>query len=126
MLEELHQKFVDAFIQTWSPEEAARKAGIPNSEAQKAGIDLLQNPLIQSAIQERQKAFDVAYSGMRLDKNRLLTLMMLQYEKANRLGKTKEAVEILTKVAEAQGVDIKTIKVDPIIIQINNLDENKV
>ena len=63
---------------------------------------------------------------MRLDKNRLLTLMMLQYEKANRLGKTKEAVEILTKVAEAQGVDIKTIKVDPIILQINNLDENKV
>ena len=126
MLEELHQKFVDAFIQTWSPEEAARKAGIPNSEAQKAGIDLLQNPLIQSAIQERQKAFDVAYSGMRLDKNRLLTLMMLQYEKANRLGKTKEAVEILTKVAEAQGVDIKTIKVDTIILQINNLDENKV
>ena len=126
MLEELHQKFVDAFIQTWSPEEAARKAGIPNSEAQKAGIDLLQNPLIQSAIQERQKAFDVAYSGMRLDKNRLLTLMMLQYEKANRLGKTKEAVEILTKVAEARGVDIKTIKVDPIILQINNLDENKV
>ena len=52
--------------------------------------------------------------------------MMLQYEKANRLGKTKEAVEILTKVAEAQGVDIKTIKVDPIILQINNLDENKV
>ena len=73
-----------------------------------------------------KKAFDVAYSGMRLDKNRLLTLMMLQYEKANRLGKTKEAVEILTKVAEAQGVDIKTIKVDPIILQINNLDENKV
>ena len=63
---------------------------------------------------------------MRLDKNRLLTLMMLQYEKANRLGKTKEAVEILTKVAEDQGVDIKTIKVDPIILQINNLDENKV
>ena len=126
MLEEIHKKFIDNFLQTYSIEESARKAGIPNQEAMRAGIDMLNNPEIQEALQKRAVEFDNATKVYNLTKERFITILFNQYEKANKQGRTKEAVEILARIAEAQGVDLKTIKIDPVNIVINNLDENKI
>lgn len=126
MLEEIHKKFIDNFLQTYSIEESARKAGIPNQEAMRAGIDMLNNPEIQEALQKRAIEFDNATKVYKLSKERFIAILFNQYEKANKQGRTKEAVEILARIAEAQGVDLKTIKIDPVNIIINNLDENKI
>lgn len=126
MLEEIHKKFIDNFLQTYSIEESARKAGIPNQEAMRAGIDMLNNPEIQEALKKRAVEFDNATKVYNLTKERFITILFHQYEKANKQGRTKEAVEILARIAEAQGVDLKTIKIDPVNIVINNLDENKI
>jgi hypothetical protein len=42
------------------------------------------------------------------------------------LDRTKEATEILSKIAEANGIDLKQIQVEPINLIINNLDEDKI
>lgn len=126
MLEEIHKKFIDNFLQTYSIEEAARKAGVPNKDALRAGIDMLNNKEIQEALKERSIEFDNATKVYQLSKERFVTILFNQYEKANRQGRTKEAVDILCRIAEAQGVDLKTIKIDPVNIVINNLDENKI
>lgn len=126
MLEEIHKQFIDNFLQTYSIEESARKAGIPNKEAMRAGIDMLNNPEIQKALQERALQYDNVTRVYQLTKERLIGILFNQYEKANRTGRSKEAVDILWKIAEAQGLDLKTIKIDPINLIINNLDENKI
>jgi len=126
MLEDIHKKFIDIYLQTNSVEQAAMGIGVKKDDALKAGIDLLNNPEIQKALTVRAKEFETAYSTLKLTKERLINLMMTQYEKANRLGRTKEAVEILTKIAEAQGIDFKTLKLDPVNFIINNLSKDKI
>lgn len=126
MLTELQEKFIDCYLQTYSPEEAAKKAGIPHTEALKAGIDLLNNEEIQNRLKERSREFQTAYNALPLTKERLIGVMFTQYEKANRLGRTKEAVEILSKIAEASGINFKELQVEPINFIINNLDESNI
>lgn len=126
MLEDIHYRFIDKYLQTYSIEEAAREAGIPHKEALSAGIDMLNNPEIQQALKERTEDFKKAFSVIDFDKERIAAAMMLQYERANKMGKTKEAVDILAKIAEVKGIDFKAMKLDPINFIINNLDENRI
>lgn len=126
MLEEIHKKFIDNFLQTYSIEESARKAGVPNQDALRAGIDMLNNPEIQQALQVRAFEFDNATKVYQLTKERLVAILFNQYEKANKQGRSKEAVEILCRIAEAQGLDLKTVKVDPVNLIIYNCDKDKI
>lgn len=126
MLDDIHYRFIDAYLQTYSPEEAARKAGIPVAEALRAGIDMLKNKEIREALIERDKDFQESYNALPLTKERLVALMMFQYEKSLKMGRTKEAVDILAKIAEAQGIDFKGLKIDPINLIINNLNKDKI
>lgn len=126
MLEEIHKRFIDKFLQTNSIEEAAKKAGIPHDEALGAGIDMMNNPEIQEALKKRVEEFNTAYNVLELNKERIVSLMMVQYEKAIKLNRTKEAVEILAKMAEATGINFKDLKIDPINFIINNLDKDKI
>lgn len=126
--EELQQinLFIDEYLQTYSIESAALAAGYPKKEAMSIGISLLSNPEVQEKLAERQKAFDIIAQNNKLTKEKLLTTMMFQYNKANRYGKIKEAVDILERMAKWCGVDPDAIKTDPVVINISNLDESKI
>lgn len=125
MLLDIHERFIDYYLQTLSIEEAARKAGI-TEDPLTAGINLLSNPEVQAAMTKRAKEFDEATSSLKLTKERFISIMMFQYEKANRYNKTKEAADILSKIAEVQGINLSDIKIEPVNLIINNLDSERI
>ena len=125
MLADIHERFIDYYLQTLSIEEAARKAGI-NEDPLTAGINLLSSPEIQEAMAKRAKEFDEATSALKLTKERFISIMMFQYEKANRFNKTKEAADILSRIAEVQGINLSDIKIEPVNLIINNLDSERI
>lgn len=125
MIDEKQKLFIDNYLQTYSIEQSAVKAGYDKRTAMSIGIDLLANEEIQEELKKREKAFDAIAKNSKLTPERLLNTMMFQYEKANRYGKTKEAVEILEKIAKWSGVNPEAMQINPTIININNLDEDK-
>lgn len=125
-LDEQQQKFIDNYLQTRSIEQSAISAGYDKRNALSIGIDLLANEEIQERIKEREKDFSLVAENSKLTPDRLLMTMMFQYEKANRYGKTKEAVEILEKIAKWSGINPEAMQVNPINIEIYNLDESKI
>ena len=125
MLADIHERFIDYYLQTLSIEEAAKKAGI-DKDPLTAGINLLSNPEIQEAMAKRAKEFDEATSALKLTKERFISIMMFQYEKANRFNKTKEAADILSRIAEVQGINLSDIKIEPVNLIINNLDSERI
>lgn len=121
-----HWIFIDNYIQTLDYAAAAREIGVPNKEAPTAGLNLLANKEIQDAIKLRRSELIDAMQAIPMNKEQILATMMFQYQKANKLDRTKEATEILGKIAEANGIDLKQIQVEPINLIINNLDEDKI
>lgn len=126
MITREHQIFVDNYIQTMDYASSARAMGVPAKEAVTAGLNLLANKEIQDAIKQRRTELVNALNAVPLNKEQILATMMFQYQNANAQGKIKEAVEILGQIAQAQGIDIKTIQAEPINLIINNLDEDKI
>lgn len=121
-----HWIFIDNYIQTMDYAESAKQMGVPAKEAVTAGLNLLANKEIQDAIKLRRSELVEAMRALPLNKEQVLATMMFQYQKANKLDRTKEATEILSQIAQAQGVDIKSISTEPIVFEIHNLDENKI
>ena len=121
-----HWIFIDNYIQTLDYAAAAKEMGVPQKEAVTAGLNLIANKEIQEAIKLRRSELVEAMQAIPMCKEQILATMMFQYQKANKLEKTKEATEILAKIAEANGIDLKQIQVEPINLIINNLDENKI
>lgn len=124
-IDEQQKKFIDNYLQTYSIEQSAVNAGYPKKDAMTIGIDLLANEEIQQALKDREKAFDIIAKNSKLTPERLLNTMMFQYEKANRFGRIKEAVDILERIAKWSGVNPDAMQINPTIININNLDESK-
>lgn len=124
-IDDQQKKFIDNYLQTYSIEQSAVNAGYPKKDAMTIGIDLLANEEIQQALKEREKAFDIIAKNSKLTPERLLNTMMFQYEKANRFGRIKEAVDILERIAKWSGVNPDAMQINPTIININNLDESK-
>lgn len=124
-IDEQQKKFIDNYLQTYSIEQSAVNAGYPKKDAMTIGIDLLANEEIQQALKDREKAFDIIAKNSKLTPERLLNTMMFQYEKANRFGRIKEAVDILERIAKWSGVNPDAMQINPTIININNLDEDK-
>lgn len=121
-----HWIFIDNYIQTLDYAAAAREIGVSNKEAPTAGLNLLANKEIQNAIKLRRSELIDAMQAIPMNKEQILATMMFQYQKANKLDRTKEATEILGKIAEANGIDLKQIQVEPINLIINNLDKDKI
>lgn len=126
MLDEQHKKFIDEYLQTYSIERAAWKAGYDKQNSLRIGLDLMANPEIQQAIQEREKALDVITSSLKMTKDKLLRTMYFQYQEATARGKVKDAVDILERIARWSGVDPDEVQVDPVTLVINNLEEGKI
>jgi phage terminase small subunit len=121
-----HWIFIDNYIQTMDYAQAAKEMGVPQKEAVTAGLNLIANKEIQEAIKLRRSELVEAMKAIPLNKEQILATMMFQYQSANKQGRTKEAVDILSQIAQAQGIDMKTIQAEPINLIINNLDENKI
>lgn len=119
-------KFIDEYLQSYSIESSAIAAGFPKAEAMTIGVNLLSSPEVQKQLKERELVFNQIANENKITKERLLTAMMFQYNKANKFGKTKEAIEILERMAKWNGIDPDTVKVEPVVLQINNLDESKI
>lgn len=125
-LDDKQKIFIDEYIQSYSIESSAIKAGYKKQEAMTVGIDLLSNRVVQEYMKEREKQFAKIAELNKFTPDRLLNAMMFQYNKANKFGKTKEAVEILEKIAKWNGINPEALKTNPVIININNLDEDKI
>lgn len=121
-----HWIFIDNYIQTMDYADSAIKMGVPAKEAVTAGLNLLANKEIQEAVKLRRTELVDAMKALPMNKEQVLATMMFQYQKANKLDRTKEANDILSQIAQAQGIDMKSISVEPIIFEIHNLDENKI
>lgn len=125
-LDESQKKFIDEYLQSYSIEGASIKAGYKKEEALNIGIELLSNPVIQEALREREEQFNKIAELSKLTPERLLNTMVYQYNRANKYGKTKEAVEILEKIAKWNGINPETVRTNPVIINISGVDEDKI
>lgn len=122
-----HWVFIDTYIQTMDYAYSAEQmGGISKKEAVTVGLNLLANKEIQEAIKLRRSELVDAMKAIPMNKEQVLATMMFQYQQANKQGKTKEAIDILSQIAQAQGIDMKTIQAEPVTLIINNLDENKI
>lgn len=122
-----HWVFIDTYIQTMDYAYAAEQmGGISKKEAVTVGLNLLSNKEIQDAIRLRRTELVDAMNAIPMNKEQVLATMMFQYQQANKQGKTKEAIDILSQIAQAQGIDMKTIQAEPITLIINNLDKDKI
>ena len=127
MLSKEHWIFIDTYIRTMDFAVAAQQmGGVSQKEASTVGLDLIRNPEIQAGIKQRREDLINAMNAMPLSKEQILAIMMFQYQKANQANKSKEAVDILAQIAQAQGIDLKTIQAEPINLIINNLDKDKI
>lgn len=125
MLDEQQLKFVDTYIQTYSAEISAIKAGYPKENALKIGLDLLANEEIDKAVKERETQLTKSSEMLKMSKERLLRSMYYIYNESLKKGRTNEAIAILEKIATWSGVKPDEVQLDPVQLIINNLDENK-
>lgn len=119
-------KFIDSYIQTYSVELAAIKAGYPKEDALKIGFDLLSNETIDKEIKERELRLNASSKQLKMSKERLLRSMYYLYNEAIKKGKTNEAITILEKIANWSGVNPDSMQLEPVQLIINNLDETKI
>lgn len=125
MLDEQQLKFVDTYIQTYSAEISAIRAGYPKENALKIGLDLLANEEIDKAVKERETQLTKSSEMLKMSKERLLRSMYYIYNESLKKGRTNEAIAILEKIATWSGVKPDEVQLDPVQLIINNLDENK-
>lgn len=125
MLDEQQLKFVDTYIQTYSAEISAIRAGYPKENALKIGLDLLANEEIDKAVKERETQLTKSSEMLKMSKGRLLRSMYYIYNESLKKGRTNEAIAILEKIATWSGVKPDEVQLDPVQLIINNLDENK-
>ena len=59
-LTEEQTKFIDYYLETMDPTSSARRAGYPAKDAQKIGLDLLCNDVIQFAIEKIRIEYNTA------------------------------------------------------------------
>lgn len=125
MIDATHQKFIDFYLQSYSPELAAIKAGYPKEEALSIGIDLLANDEINEAISKREAQLDKAVSHLKMTKEKLLRTLYYQYSQAVKFNRTTEALNILERLAKWSGLQPDELVINPVNLVINNVDEGK-
>lgn len=125
-LDEKQKKFIDTYLQSYAVEGAAIRAGYPKEEAMSIGIDLLNNPIIQEALKEREAQMNAVSQNIKMTKDKLLRTMYYQYNKADKMGKTNEAISILEKIANWSGLKADEVIMEPAKLIINNLDNDKI
>ena len=118
-------KFIDYYLETMDPTSSARRAGYPAKDAQKIGLDLLCNDVIQLALEKRRNELNTASKGMKFEKEDLVRVFWNMYTECRQKGKVKEAKEIIETIARWNGVNPDTVKTE-IANLVFNLDGNKI
>lgn len=126
MLDKQQEKFIDKYLVTYNMEGAAIAAGYPREEALKIAIDLLSTDVIQEALKERGQQLEQAMTASKMTKEKFITTMYYQYVTAVNRGDIKCATDILEKIARWSGISPDDIKVEPVNLIINNVDESKI
>lgn len=126
MIDATHQKFIDFYLQSYSPELAAIKAGYQKEEALSIGIDLLANDEIAEAISVREAQLDKAAANMKMTKEKLLRTLYYQYSQAVKFNKTTDALNILERLAKWSGLQPDELVINPVNLVINNVEEGKI
>lgn len=107
------------------PTSSARRAGYPAKDAQKIGLDLLCNDVIQLALEKRRNELNTASKGMKFEKEDLVRVFWNMYTECRQKGKVKEAKEIIETIARWNGVNPDTVKTE-IANLVFNLDGSKI
>ena len=126
MLDEKQRKFVDIYLQTYNIAGSAKEAGYPYEEALSIGIDLLSNEIVKEYLKEREAQFDSISDVIKMDKNKLIRTMYYQYQQATARRDIRTATDILEKIARWSGVNPDEVVMDPVVLNINNVDEDKI
>lgn len=124
-LTEEQTKFIDYYLETMDPTSSARRAGYPAKDAQKIGLDLLCNDVIQLALEKRRNELNAASKGMKFEKEDLVRVFWNMYTECRQKGKVKEAKEIIETIARWNGVNPDTVKTE-IANLVFNLDGSKI
>ena len=124
-LTEEQTKFIDYYLETMDPTSSARRAGYPAKNAQKIGLDLLCNDVIQLALEKRRNELNTASKGMKFEKEDLVRVFWNMYTECRQKGKVKEAKEIIETIARWNGVNPDTVKTE-IANLVFNLDGSKI
>ena len=124
-LTEEQTKFIDYYLETMDPTSSARRAGYPAKDAQKIGLDLLCNDVIQLALEKRRNELNTASKGMKFEKEDLVRVFWNMYTECRQKGKVKEAKEIIETIARWNGVNPDTVKSE-IANLVFNLDGSKI
>ena len=124
-LTEEQTKFIDYYLETMDPTSSARRAGYPAKDAQKIGLDLLCNDVIQLALEKRRNELNTASKGMKFEKEDLVRVFWNMYTECRQKGKVKEAKEIIETIARWNGVNPDKVKTE-IANLVFNLDGNKI
>jgi phage terminase small subunit len=124
-LTEEQTKFIDYYLETMDPTSSARRAGYPAKDAQKIGLDLLCNDVIQLALEKRRNELNTASKGMKFEKEDLVRVFWNMYTECRQKGKVKEAKEIIETIARWNGVNPDTVKTE-IANLVFNLDGSKI
>lgn len=118
-------KFIDYYLETMDPTSSARRAGYPTKDAQKIGLDLLCNDVIQLALEKRRNELNNASKGMKFEKEDLVRVFWNMYTECRQKGRVKEAKEIIETIARWNGVNPDTVKTE-IANLVFNLDGSKI
>lgn len=124
-LTEEQTKFIDYYLETMDPTSSAKRAGYPAKDAQKIGLDLLCNDVIQLALEKRRNELNTASKGMKFEKEDLVRVFWNMYTECRQKGKVKEAKEIIETIARWNGVNPDTVKTE-IANLVFNLDGSKI
>lgn len=124
-LTEEQTKFIDYYLETMDPTSSAKRAGYPAKDAQKIGLDLLCNDVMQLALEKRRNELNTASKGMKFEKEDLVRVFWNMYTECRQKGRVKEAKEIIETIARWNGVNPDTVKTE-IANLVFNLDGSKI
>ena len=118
-------KFIDYYLETMDPTSSAKRAGYPAKDAQKIGLDLLCNDVMQLALEKRRNELNTASKGMKFEKEDLVRVFWNMYTECRQKGRVKEAKEIIETIARWNGVKPDTVK-NEVANVVFNLDGSKI
>lgn len=124
-LSENHKTFIDRYLTTLDPTQSAIDGGFSRKEAQKIGLDLLNNNTIKEALKERRLELNSMIDNIEFEKEDLLRIYWDMFNDAKRKGKLSDARSILNDIARYNGVNPDEVKKEIAILNFN-LDKDKI
>lgn len=124
-LDDKQKVFIDRYLTTLNPAQAAIDAKYNRQDAEKIGLELLANSTIKDAIKERRSELNSIIEDIQFEKEDLLRIYWDMFNDAKKKGKITEARSILNDIARYNGVNPDEVKREMVVLKFN-LDENKI